>query len=247
LAQYVWPGNVRELENVVERAIIVARGPEVTAADLDFGRRAQQNKPALAAAVPAFRRWQAAAGPACKTQERSEIRRRDRAQPGQHRSMAARQLGINRSTLYYRLRKHVLEHLLPQKPSEGAGSRGGSGELGRRRLMRILVVMDPPAAINPAGEHHPRHGEWRPWPAATRSRSASRANLELDGPDGGGDRDPREHRGARDPRPFELGAVERVPLSSCQAVLMRKDPPFDIDYYTRRPCFSIARADRRSS
>ena len=30
---------------------------------------------------------------------------------------AARQLGINRSTLYYRLRKHGLEHLLPTKPA----------------------------------------------------------------------------------------------------------------------------------
>jgi transposase-like protein len=28
---------------------------------------------------------------------------------------AARRLGINRSTLYYRLRKHGLEHLLPMK------------------------------------------------------------------------------------------------------------------------------------
>ncbi len=28
---------------------------------------------------------------------------------------AARALGINRSTLYYRLRKHGLEHLLPTK------------------------------------------------------------------------------------------------------------------------------------
>ena len=30
---------------------------------------------------------------------------------------AARALGINRSTLYYRLRKHGLEHLLPTKPA----------------------------------------------------------------------------------------------------------------------------------
>jgi DNA-binding NtrC family response regulator len=36
---------------------------------------------------------------------------------------AARTLGVNRSTLYYRLRKHGLEHLLPNKvvgPGEGA-------------------------------------------------------------------------------------------------------------------------------
>ncbi len=31
LAHYSWPGNVRELENVIERAVILARGEEVTA------------------------------------------------------------------------------------------------------------------------------------------------------------------------------------------------------------------------
>jgi DNA-binding NtrC family response regulator len=32
--QYRWPGNVRELENIVERLVILARGPEITLADL---------------------------------------------------------------------------------------------------------------------------------------------------------------------------------------------------------------------
>jgi two-component system, NtrC family, response regulator HydG len=34
LGGYGWPGNVRELENVVERAVILCRGPEITVADL---------------------------------------------------------------------------------------------------------------------------------------------------------------------------------------------------------------------
>ena len=41
---------------------------------------------------------------------------------------AARTLGINRSTLYYRLRKHGLEHLLPTKVAVGADEAGGGGE-----------------------------------------------------------------------------------------------------------------------
>ena len=46
---------------------------------------------------------------------------------------AARTLGINRSTLYYRLRKHGLEHLLPTKIAVGgeeppAGSAPAGGE-----------------------------------------------------------------------------------------------------------------------
>jgi transcriptional regulator of acetoin/glycerol metabolism len=38
---------------------------------------------------------------------------------------AARTLGINRSTLYYRLRKHGLEHLLPTKVAVGGDEPGG--------------------------------------------------------------------------------------------------------------------------
>jgi DNA-binding NtrC family response regulator len=34
LAAYAWPGNVRELENVVERAVVLAQGPEITVAEL---------------------------------------------------------------------------------------------------------------------------------------------------------------------------------------------------------------------
>jgi two-component system response regulator HydG len=34
LAGYNWPGNVRELENVIERAVVLARGAEITAAEL---------------------------------------------------------------------------------------------------------------------------------------------------------------------------------------------------------------------
>jgi two-component system, response regulator FlrC len=36
LLQYQWPGNVRELENVVQRALVMARGIEVQAIDLNL-------------------------------------------------------------------------------------------------------------------------------------------------------------------------------------------------------------------
>jgi len=37
LMRYNWPGNVRELENTIERAILLADTPEITAADLRLG------------------------------------------------------------------------------------------------------------------------------------------------------------------------------------------------------------------
>ncbi|HWU88178.1 MAG TPA: sigma-54 dependent transcriptional regulator, partial [Kofleriaceae bacterium] len=40
LREYNWPGNVRELENIIERAMILARGAPLAVTHLDFGRRA---------------------------------------------------------------------------------------------------------------------------------------------------------------------------------------------------------------
>src|SRR4029079_10060604 len=52
LSGYPWPGNVRELENVIERALILARGAEITAADLEFTRRPAGASPAAPPAGP---------------------------------------------------------------------------------------------------------------------------------------------------------------------------------------------------
>jgi Nif-specific regulatory protein len=121
LTSYPWPGNVRELENVIERALILARGPEITSADLEFTRRPTLTPAAGTASGPL---GAAAARPgtdgARSLQERLQEQERaaivaaiDRAQG--NIAHAARDLGINRSTLYYRMRKHGLEHLLPMK------------------------------------------------------------------------------------------------------------------------------------
>src|SRR5262249_41532477 len=44
LQSYFWPGNVRELENVIERSILLARGPRVEAEDIRIDT-AQRAKP----------------------------------------------------------------------------------------------------------------------------------------------------------------------------------------------------------
>ena len=49
LRNHPWPGNVRELRNVVQRLMILARGPEVDARDVEAGLAAASGAAALAA------------------------------------------------------------------------------------------------------------------------------------------------------------------------------------------------------
>ena len=144
LREYAWPGNVRELENIIERAMILARGGELQSSHLDFGRRAQQQSGGFptvtsdAGSGPASFPPTAAAGGGggggedgrslaerLLDSERKEIMAAVEKSKGNIAS-ASRMLGINRSTLYYRLRKHGLEHLLPTKIAVG-GDEGGAG------------------------------------------------------------------------------------------------------------------------
>jgi DNA-binding NtrC family response regulator len=123
LAAYPWPGNVRELENVVERAMILAASDVLTSTDLDFGHR--HNTPLSVVPSPG------STGISPIDSGRSLVRRlseQERAeivtaveQAAGNIAHAARALGINRSTLYYRMRKHGLEHLLPtrEEPTDG--------------------------------------------------------------------------------------------------------------------------------
>src|SRR5580698_1111677 len=126
LTGYSWPGNVRELENLIERALILTRGSEITAADLEFMRRPAAGAATSAPAGAAGGAGGSTAGGARPLGERLHEQERaaivgaiDAAQG--NIAHAARALGINRSTLYYRMRKHGLEHLLPMRESPGGG------------------------------------------------------------------------------------------------------------------------------
>jgi len=92
LVAYAWPGNVRELRNVIERALIIGSGPQLTLDDLPDAIRscgAQDKAPMdLRAATQAF--------------ERRHIEQAVAACQGDRRA-AARSLGIALSTLYAKL------------------------------------------------------------------------------------------------------------------------------------------------
>jgi len=124
LSAYPWPGNVRELENVIERGMILATSDELGAGDLDFGRRHVPSAGVVAAPVAASASGAVAveAGRSLhkrlQEQERNEIMAAVEQAQG-NIAHAARTLGINRSTLYYRMRKHGLEHLLPTRDEPG--------------------------------------------------------------------------------------------------------------------------------
>jgi Nif-specific regulatory protein len=107
LVSYPWPGNVRELENVIERAVILANGEILGAEDLRFldAQLLGRGPPAAELAAPPSKE-QPLPDVLDKLERDELIRAMDAAQGS--KAKAARALGVNRSTLYYRLRKHGL-------------------------------------------------------------------------------------------------------------------------------------------
>jgi len=91
LLGYSWPGNVRELGNAIERAVLMARGASVTAADLRLDLQAQAAAPSIEAM-------------SLDDAERLLIRTALRRADGNVND-AAEALGLSRSAMYRRLEK----------------------------------------------------------------------------------------------------------------------------------------------
>ncbi len=95
LMSYSWPGNVRELRNRVQRALLVARGGEIAAADLDLPATADtESRPSEA-------------GPAQQA-ERARIERTLLEAAG-NISRAAAHLGLSRQALYRKMERLGIE------------------------------------------------------------------------------------------------------------------------------------------
>lgn len=89
LQQQLWPGNVRELENAVERAMVVAREPEIQESDFTFKTATISN-----------------GGPkSLEEVEKAHILRVVESCGG-NQSHAAEVLGIDRVTLHHKLKKY---------------------------------------------------------------------------------------------------------------------------------------------
>ncbi len=98
-----WPGNVRQLENVVERAVVLGGRDEIDAADLPpLVRAPTAAAPAAWSGAPAAAPMPLKAALAAPEQRLIE---QALAHCGGNRERAAKLLGINRSTLFHKLRK----------------------------------------------------------------------------------------------------------------------------------------------
>jgi DNA-binding NtrC family response regulator len=102
LLTYHWPGNVRELENVIERSILLAKGPRVEAADvrIDTGVARQRAATAADHFLPE--------GVTLDEYEQSILREALKRANG-NKSQAARLLGLTRNALRYRLAQMGIE------------------------------------------------------------------------------------------------------------------------------------------
>jgi len=98
LVAFAWPGNVREFENVIERAVILARGDRIGLAELPEGVVSPAQAPGAGPASLALR-------PARKALESDLIRRALAATDG-NRTHAARLLGISHRSLLYKVKEH---------------------------------------------------------------------------------------------------------------------------------------------
>ena len=95
LQAYSWPGNIRELRNVIERAVLLSDQKHITLNDLHFDGHAQVGAPFLDSRLTLLEL------------EKQHIERVLQEEKGRVEK-AAKRLGIPRSSLYQKIKKHQI-------------------------------------------------------------------------------------------------------------------------------------------
>jgi transcriptional regulator of acetoin/glycerol metabolism len=95
LQAYSWPGNIRELRNVIERAVLLSEQKHITLNDLHFDGHAQVSAPFFDTHLTLIEL------------EKQHIERVLQEERGRVEK-AAKRLGIPRSSLYQKIKKHQI-------------------------------------------------------------------------------------------------------------------------------------------
>ncbi len=99
---HAWPGNVRELQNVIERAVLLAKGNRIEPVDLPF------DNGTLPEGSPAGTGWDVPANLTLEDIERLVIEKTLQRTNG-NKQAAANLLGIYRPRLYSKIRKYNID------------------------------------------------------------------------------------------------------------------------------------------
>jgi DNA-binding NtrC family response regulator len=99
---HVWPGNVRELQNVIERAVLLAKGSRIEPVDLPF------DNGSLPEGSPAGTGWDVPPNMTLEDIERLVIEKTLQRTSG-NKQAAANLLGIYRPRLYSKIRKYNID------------------------------------------------------------------------------------------------------------------------------------------
>jgi DNA-binding NtrC family response regulator len=98
LMRYDYPGNVRELENIVEQAVVFARGPTIQPEDVRLPESSGEARPSLGDGKSCLKK-------ALRDPEK-RLLLEALSRTGGNKKRAAELLGISRSALYEKLRRH---------------------------------------------------------------------------------------------------------------------------------------------
>jgi two-component system NtrC family response regulator len=108
LCAYDFPGNVRELENLLERALVLAEGPQIGLSDLPLPRAGPRTRPSIDDVVPGLENGWAELQAHVKELERQLLERATETWRDRSNEEIARLLGTSRRVLELRLQEHGL-------------------------------------------------------------------------------------------------------------------------------------------